>query len=251
MTPFEKAFETVSKLAQEFKENLEYYKRSTYQEAEVRKDFIDPFFIALGWDVNHDFQKNPYKQEVKVEKSQKQVGAAGKKFADYAFYLDPDYKNPKFFVEAKKPSVAVENNSDYYLQTHKYGWNAQTPLAVLTDFEEFVILDCRSKPHPKYSSQNGVKVFSFLDYLDNEKFAEIYWLFSREAVEDNSLEGFVETYLKTRKTKARQGKLFGGGYKAVDNDFLEYIDELRLTLAIEFHKSNPSISAKELTEATQ
>jgi len=33
----------------------------------VRKDFIDKLWIALGWDVNHDEQKNSYEQEVKVE----------------------------------------------------------------------------------------------------------------------------------------------------------------------------------------
>ncbi len=32
-------------------------------------DFIDKFLIALGWDVNHDLQTNPYAQEVKVERT--------------------------------------------------------------------------------------------------------------------------------------------------------------------------------------
>jgi adenine-specific DNA-methyltransferase len=64
---FEQACEKVSKLAARFQANEVRYLSSTYQEAEVRKDFIDKFFIALGWDVNHDEQTNPYEQEVKVE----------------------------------------------------------------------------------------------------------------------------------------------------------------------------------------
>jgi hypothetical protein len=35
------------------------------------KDFIDKFWIALGWDVNHDTQTNPYEQDVKVERKGK------------------------------------------------------------------------------------------------------------------------------------------------------------------------------------
>jgi len=68
MSSFETAFKIVKELSGTFKENERKYLSSAYQEAEVRKDFIDKFFIALGWDVNHDFQRNPYEQEVKVEK---------------------------------------------------------------------------------------------------------------------------------------------------------------------------------------
>ena len=248
---FEKAFQTVKSLAQSFEGNIEYYKASSYQEAEVRKDFIDPFFTALGWDLNHISQTNPYKQEVKVEKSQTQVGASGKKFADYAFYIAPNYKNPVFFVEAKKPSILLKDNKDYYLQTHKYGWNSQALVSVLTDFEELIIIDCRDKPHPKHASVVALKTFRFKDYFDREKFSEIYWLLSREAVADNSIKNFIENHAPKKRGKARQGKLFGGGYKPVDHDFLEYIDSLRLELAKEFYKKNPKLNSHELTEASQ
>ena len=72
---FQEAFERIKKLVDNFENNYSYYKSPKYQEAEVRKDFIDPLLTALGWDVNHEYQKNPYKQEVKVEKTQKQEGA--------------------------------------------------------------------------------------------------------------------------------------------------------------------------------
>ena len=65
---FDEAFEEVSKLAATFKANEARYLSLNYQETEVRNDFIDKFFIALGWDVNHDDQKNPFEQEVKVER---------------------------------------------------------------------------------------------------------------------------------------------------------------------------------------
>ena len=78
MSSFETAFKIVKELSGTFKENERKYLSSAYQEAEVRKDFIDKFFIALGWDVNHDFQRNPYEQEVKVEKGMN-IGKAQKR----------------------------------------------------------------------------------------------------------------------------------------------------------------------------
>ena len=134
---FEKAFKSVSDLVKDFKENEKYYLSNDYQEADVRNDFINKFFIALGWDVRHETQKNPYEQEVRVEKPL-QIAKAQKR-ADYSFSLSPNYRTVKFFVEAKKPAHGLENK-DYYFQTARYGWNASTPIAILTDFEEFHII---------------------------------------------------------------------------------------------------------------
>jgi predicted type IV restriction endonuclease len=67
---FDQAFEAVKQLAADFKANENFYLSPLYQEAEARRDFIDKFLMALGWDVNHDTQKNPYEQEVKVERKE-------------------------------------------------------------------------------------------------------------------------------------------------------------------------------------
>ena len=245
------AYKKVSDLVDDFETGYNHYKNPSYSETRVREDFINKFFSALGWDVTHDFQKNPYKQEVKLELTQKQEGSKNKKFADYAFYLEPDFKNPVFFVEAKKPAVLLEDNTGYYLQTHKYGWNSQTPLSILTDFEEFIVIDCRTKPHPKFSVSTAVRKYNFRQYKDETIFRELYYLFSREAVADGSLIHFVETQIPKTKTKERQLKMFGGGYKSVDDDFLEYIDSLRLDLARGFYAKDNSLTPQQLTEATQ
>ena len=65
------AHQEVAQLVGRFREGAERYLSADYQEAEARKDFIDKLFIALGWDVNHDRQTNPYMQEVKVERGQR------------------------------------------------------------------------------------------------------------------------------------------------------------------------------------
>jgi len=100
MSSFQQAFKDVSKLVSDFKDNESYFLSPQYQEVEARRDFIDRLFMALGWDVKHDEQKNPYEQEVKVE-TIVQIAHAQKR-ADYSFYLAPDFHTVKFFVKAKK-----------------------------------------------------------------------------------------------------------------------------------------------------
>src|ERR1035441_7622818 len=181
---FEEAWEKIADLSATFKANEARYISPSYQEAEARKDFFDKFFIALGWDVNHDQQTNPYEQEVKVEPS---VSAAGQRRADYAFHLAPTYGDVRFFVEAKKPHGDIAT-ADNYFQTIRYGWNTRTPLAALTDFKEFHVLDCRYRPDIATALHRHVAKYHYSEYSARKKFAEIYWLFSHEAVADGSLE---------------------------------------------------------------
>jgi predicted type IV restriction endonuclease len=40
-------------VVERFAHNLDAYKRVDYKETQVRVEFIDPFFEALGWDVRN------------------------------------------------------------------------------------------------------------------------------------------------------------------------------------------------------
>jgi hypothetical protein len=48
---FEKSFLAVTELVKNFQANENYYLSPEYQEVDVRRDFIDKFFTALGLDV--------------------------------------------------------------------------------------------------------------------------------------------------------------------------------------------------------
>jgi len=242
---FEKSFLAVSELVKNFQANEKYYLSPEYSEIDARRDFIDKFFFALGWDVTHDIQKNPYEQEVRVERLV-QVAKAQKR-ADYSFYLSPNFRDVKFFVEAKKPSRNLENADDFF-QTVRYGWNASTPIAVLTDFEEFVILDCRFRPDVNVILNTKIRDFHYTDYLDEKKFSEIYYLFSREAVANQSIEKFTDHLPKPRGKAKQKVK---GGYQSIDEAFLEELDQIRESLAKSFKKNNEHLSSEELTEAVQ
>jgi adenine-specific DNA-methyltransferase len=137
----------------------------------------------------HETQTNPYEQEVKVEQSV--TVAARVKKADYAFYLKPNFRDERFFVEAKKPSVQLET-ADNAFQTIRYAYSSsRSAVSLLTNFKEFYIIDCRFRPDIKTALSHIHKKFSFNDFTDADKFGEIFYLFGREAVANSSLETFA------------------------------------------------------------
>jgi len=244
---FDDAFALVQSLAKDFEANKSHFLSPSYQESEVRKDFIDKFLIALGWDVNHDHHKNPFEQEVKVERGVSMQGSQRR--ADYAFFTAPNFRDVRFYCEAKKPFGDIASAQNYF-QTIRYGWNAQTPLALLTDFEQFQILDCRYKPDIDTALNHCVRKFHYSEYADKDVFAFIYHLFSRDAVASGSLEKFASELPKQRG-KAVQRGLFKGGYQSIDDSFLEELDSYRDLLARSFKNNNPALNGETLTEITQ
>ncbi len=246
---FTESFIAVQKLVETFHKDINEYLKPKYQEAEVRQDFLDKFFVALGWDVYHQENQNPYEREVRIEKSV-MVQGRGKR-ADYAFYTAPNFAQARFMAEAKKPSKQLENAQDCF-QAIRYGWNSNTPISVLTDFEQFLVLDSRYKPTIETAMQRIIreKSFTYTDYADEEKFREIYYLFSREAVVNDSLETFAKNLKGGRG--ARQSKLFNTSIiQPMDEEFLSELDEQRVVLAKGFKNRNAELDGETLTEITQ
>jgi hypothetical protein len=239
VTEFYAAFARVKELVADFRANEKFYLSPAYQEQEARRDFIDKFWLALGWDVNHETQKNPFEQEVKVER--KEHGFSQRR-ADYAFYLAPNFRDVKFYVEAKKPHGDIAT-ADNYFQTARYGWSSSTPVAVLHDFEQFEIVDCRYRPHIDTALAQNLRKYHFSHYEDPEKFAEIYWLFSREAVANGSVEKLAETLPKKRGRGIQRG-LLAGAFQSIDEAFLEELDEFRDELARAFKNANPNLDGE-------
>ncbi len=54
---FSTAHLTVKQLVEDFQVREQDYLSASYPEIRVRQDFIDKFWIALGWDVNHERKK--------------------------------------------------------------------------------------------------------------------------------------------------------------------------------------------------
>lgn len=249
---FEQAHATIKELILNFQKNENHYLSPTYSEAEVRQEYIDPFFTALGWDVGSKINKNPHEREVVIEKTQSQEDSFSKKRADYAFYIAPNFKKEVFFVEAKKPSRTLRLNKEDYFQTAKYGYNSGTGISILFDFEEFVMIDCRFKPDKDTVLATQIKYYKYTDFLEEEAFSEIYFLFSRNAVAEGKLQNYILNLPTTKKTgKSRQLKLNKAGQLTLDQDFLNFVELARVNIAQAVYNNHSEFKNYELTEAVQ
>ncbi len=225
--------ESVKALIDRFQRNLPAYKSGKYNETQARVEFIDPLFIALGWDVRNERGYAEAYKDVVHEAAVKVGGVT--KAPDYSFRVGGARK---FFLEAKKPSIDIKNDVHPAYQLRRYAWSAKLPLGILTDFEEFAVYDCRTKPSPGDSAAVGrVLYLRFTDYLD--RWDEIAAIFSRDAI----LLGSFDQYAESHKAKR--------GTAEVDSAFLEEIERWRDLLARNIALRNPNISQRELNFAVQ
>ncbi len=222
--------EKIGHLVETFRRNLDAYKAS-YNETMVRREFIDPFFAALGWDVTNTAGYAEAYKEVVHEDAIKIGGAT--KAPDYAFRIGGVRK---FFVEAKKPSVDIKEDIHPAYQLRRYAWSAKLPLSILTDFEEFAVYDCRIKPAKTDKAATArILYMTFEEYLD--RWEEIESVFSREAILKGSFDRYVES---TRRKR---------GTAEVDKAFLKEIEMWRELLARNIALRNPELNQREMNFA--
>jgi type I restriction-modification system DNA methylase subunit len=225
--------QTVQELIERFNRNRTAYRSEQYNEAQLRVEFLNPFFEALGWDVNN---KQGYAQAYKdvVNEDAIKVGGATKA-PDYAFRIGG---TRKFFVEAKKPAINLRDASEPAFQLRRYAWPAKLPLSILTDFEEFVVYDCRVKPDRTDKATTARLMYlPYTDYL--QRWEELAAIFSREAI----LKGSFDTYAEETKGKR--------GTAEVDTAFLQEIESWRELLARHLAQRNKNLTQRELNFAVQ
>ncbi len=85
----------VRDLVERFERNREAYRSGQYNEMQLRQEFLDPFFEALGWDMNN---RQGYAEAYKdvIHEDSIKVGA-DTKAPDYCFRIGG---TRKFFLEA-------------------------------------------------------------------------------------------------------------------------------------------------------
>jgi len=223
----------IAELVERFSQNVDVYKSGAYNETQVRVEFIDPFFHALGWDVHNI---NSYAEQYKdvVHEDAIKVGVS-LKAPDYSFRIGGQRK---FFLEAKKPSVSIKSDQNPAYQLRRYAWSAKLQLSVLTDFEELAIYDCRIQPSEKDKVSTGrVAYYTYDQYL--EKFDELYGVLSKDAVLKGSFDRFAET------TKLKKGTA------EVDTAFLRLIESWRDELARNIALRNKGLDIDELNFSVQ
>jgi type I restriction-modification system DNA methylase subunit/predicted type IV restriction endonuclease len=220
-------------LVKRFSDNKESYKSPTFNEAQLRIDFLNPFFEALGWDMaNKQGFAEAYKEV--VHEDTVKVGAATKA-PDYSFRIGGQRK---FFVEAKKPFVNIKEDIDPAFQLRRYAWSAKLPLSILTDFEEFSVYDCRVKPVK--TDKASVCRLLYIRYDEYEaRWVEIAGKFSKDAINKGSFDKFA--------ADSKRGR----GTTEVDDAFLSEIEGWRDLLARNIAIRNEKLSNRELNFAVQ
>jgi type I restriction-modification system DNA methylase subunit len=223
----------ILELIERFERNRSAYRSTQYNEAQLRLEFLHPFFEALGWDMtNRQGYAEAYKDVIHEDAIR--IGEAVKA-PDYAFRIGG---TRKFFVEAKKPSVNLKDDISPAYQLRRYAWSARLPLSILTDFEEFAVYDCRDKPDKNDKASTGrVMYFDYRAYP--ERWDEVADIFQRDAI----LKGSFDRYAASTRAKH--------GTAEVDDAFLAEIERWRELLARNLALRNPGLTQRELNYAVQ
>lgn len=251
----EEAYEIIKGLVEKFENNKPLYmsKSGVQGEREIEEHLITPLFEALGWNDNAN-STSLFDYDMRLQypidlKRGISRGGIGTKKVDFAFRIKG--KN-KFFVEAKvpsrelKPKVGQKPSQDTIesiWQAKTYGWSKNVSIVILTDFEEFRVFNTVAKPNKeKYWDL----VISELDFKYSEytsKFDLIWNTFSKDAVNNGSLDKYESGVLSIKK-------------QSLDESLLEVIKGWRKTLSqnisYNLKKENKGqLTSEDLTEAVQ
>src|SRR5216683_871167 len=223
----------ILELVERFERNRDAYRSGHYNETQVRREFLDPFFKALGWDIdNAQGYAEAYKDVIHEDAIK--VGEATKA-PDYCFRIGGARK---FLLEAKKPSVDIKHDVTPAFQLRRYAFTLKLPLSVLSDFEEFAVYDGRVKPDQRHNA--AVARILYIPYTEYAtRWDEIAGVFSRDAV----LKGGFDKFAEANKAKR--------GTAEVDDEFLKTIEGWRAELARNLALRNPKLSQSELNFAVQ
>ena len=227
---FELFRKELSRLVDAFHRNIGHYQDQGYDESSLRNDFLNPFWRALGWDIENRAGLPQPLREVQIET---RVHIAGRqKRADYIFRTDGI---DRFVSEAKRPTEELGRKAAY--QSQRYAFNLKLLIATLTNFKTLQVFVVGGRPEQD-SPWDVCRQWHYTEYED--KAEEIWNLFAYRNVAATSLDRFVASFpKKPLKGKARQGWLIAlERVRTVDAEFLAYIEQQRIMLAKDLLSEN-------------
>lgn len=171
----ESAKQKIKELVEKYEQVVNSGQFKKYTEEETKKDFIQPLFEALGWDIYN-------KKEVSAEEKIKSAGRV-----DYGFYLN---ERPKFYLEAK-PLDANLLETKYAEQAIKYSWNKSVVWAVLTNFKSIRVFNAQN-----ISETLSGKLLFEIPYSEYIERFEQLWLLSKESFEKELIDKYATEHGK-------------------------------------------------------
>ena len=205
---------TIHALVKKYESNRDFYKTPKFNETQVRNEFLDPLFEALGWDIRNMSGKSTNEREVLLEESLKADAVTHSKKPDYTFRL---FGERKFFLEAKKPCVDISTDDNPAKQVRRYGYTANLKISVLSNFEDLYIYDTSYKVEDEDTlTKARIKAYHYTDYENVVE--ELLQLLGKESVYTGHFE---EVWNNIELNVVHQ---------SVDSLFLDQINQWRLML---------------------
>lgn len=222
-------------LVAKYEAGKEFYRTSRFNESELRNEFLDPLFEALGWDIRNSSGRSTHEREVLLEEALKSDSYTHCKKPDYTFRL---YGERKFFIEAKKPCVHIEHDHEPARQLRRYGYTAGLRISVLSNFEHLYIYDTSYAVEEEDNRTKAlIREYQYTEYETAAE--ELLDLLGRDAVYSGR---FDEVW------KGIEGN---ANPKSVDQLFLEQINQWRLLLGKEIYQAMPDIDMDYLGDVVQ
>lgn len=224
--------EQVAELVQTYSNSYPQFQRATYNETQVRVDFVNRFFKIFGWDVDNERGLPQHLREVTHEATVvvEEDGIHRSKKPDYSFKVGTEVL---YFLETKKPSVNLTIDAAPAFQLRRYGWSGNLKVSVLTNFTDLYIYDCSVRP--REGDDIGVAMiahYRFDEYV--ERFEEIYNMLSKEAV----ITGQFERHFGNIQGALRR--------EPFDQYFLDQIRTWRMMLGEDILHNNPEVDVETL-----
>ncbi|MFA6022865.1 MAG: N-6 DNA methylase [Candidatus Pacearchaeota archaeon] len=191
----------------------------TKSENQIKSQFIDPLFEALGWDM-----RNEAEREERVLKGR----------ADYILKLG----NQKVLViEAKKTNVALMEEEGR--QAVSYAYHNKIKFAVLTNFKYIRIYHALSNikkiDNNLLKKDNQYLIIKFEEFIN--KF-DLLWLLSKESFENKEIDSLLSK---------KDEKIF----KPVDEKLLGDLLNIRLWLSKDIKSKKNSLEDSKIDEIVQ
>ncbi len=221
-------FEQVRSLVKAFDKGKKSFVTTSYNETQLRNDFLNPLLMSFGWDVYNIDGKTQFLRDVIQEESIDVEDESRKKSPDYTLRVQG---LRKLFVEAKNPAVDITTSKKAAFQIRRYGWNANLGISILTNFNSLIIYDCRYKPDATEDAIVGrVKVFNYTALL--QSFDELYDLISFESASSGQIDDMFSVYERVVQT--------------FDDYFLLQIENWRKNLAQSAIQRNKQLDSEDI-----
>ena len=240
----QQAFDIIQRLVDAFQRNEASLQNKA--EAQIEQNYIRPLFRALNWNTENE----------------------GLAPADWEFVLqdtDRKGKRPDYRLQLEGQHLLLMNakmvkynmhDPRWLWQVYKYAYStrnnparSKVDFGILTDFQEFVLLDCTFEAKsPEAVSNFRVLDWGYQDYVT--KFDRLWELFERNNMLEASRDrktGLWSCYLNPKQAKANRVSPDEGFLDKLDNEKTGW----RVHLAKDMKKCNPSLTGEVITGAVQ